>query len=671
MLYKSAYDQAMREYEAGAITDKERQKRIAQLQKDIRDERKEIARLERGQLTENERRERMRKREELRLGTKTVRTPTGATAGTAGTTEVVDDGIPTINEFQDKLQKEESKLRQDKVRASNEVRKFTSGNEGKEFKRALQKKNSGGVLVGRNKAVYDANIEGYEKAVADEQKTQTALTAKQTQIQKVNGLDNQEQFEEYYRTDILRGADPSQTKRGRGRDGAKGSVTSKQLAKGTDVSLPDVDYSQLIEEREGRIGDIERQILELESEPTEPRINVLDRTSEITRDRYGLGQPRRRLFGRRAEMEALDMEPEVEEEAVEEVEVDPVAQEMSKGEVLDREVQAPTEQRYTVQEGDTLGSVAEKYYGDPKRYTDIAKASGIQDPNRIEVGQELTVPLDAPEMVTEPVVDEVVDEVVEEQPIAPIQPKPARTEIGDKLRQSEQERQAREEEMPTVREPERSPFQEASPEDLMKVTGDLRKELDKRDSSTSPAPAPIPSIRKLGTIRPFDEAMGTKPRQPRRPLPPIQQVRAAFDPVRNLDRKAKQRVGFQLLQQAKQAFGVSSPEYKKAKQQILSELGKSINPKKAKQMKLVKNLQETAPSQYAKLGDDIRGLSEESKRMVIQLFPVNDDTKVDEIEGLYKNAQQQLRLSIPDRKQKKKALDMLDLMYMAVISDKR
>ena len=57
--------------------------------------------------------------------------------------------------------------------------------------------------------------------------------------------------------------------------------------------------------------------------------------------------------------------------------------------------------------------------------------------------------------------------------------------------------------------------------------------------------------------------------------------------------------------------------------------------------------------------------------MVVQLFPVNDETKLDEIERLYKNAQQQLKLSVVDKSQKKKALDMLDLMYMAVISDKR
>ena len=43
MLYKSAYDQALREYNAGIISNKERQRRVEQLQQDIRQERKEIA----------------------------------------------------------------------------------------------------------------------------------------------------------------------------------------------------------------------------------------------------------------------------------------------------------------------------------------------------------------------------------------------------------------------------------------------------------------------------------------------------------------------------------------------------------------------------------------------------------------------------------------------------
>ncbi len=637
MLYKSAYDQAMREYEAGSITDKERQKRIDQLRKDIRQERTEIARLERGELTENQLRERQRQRQEAQLGTQRITTRDGS-----GRAERTDSGIPTIADYQDDLVKKESKARADKVKASGEVAKLEKD---PNFARALRDKGQGKVLIGRNKAAYDAKINQYNKAKKDEERAQSNLEAVQEEQDDVDLFPSQQDFEEYYRTQVLRGADPSTTTGGGG--GGRGQTITQQVRKG-EVPLSDVDYSELIKERQGRIGDIEQQILELEMEPQEERINVLDRAEEISRERYGLGQPRRRLFGRRAEMEALGMEPE-EEPQVEEVEPDPVSEMMAEGQAVARPITAPTAQRYTVQEGDTLGSVAQQYYGDPKRFTDIAQASGIQDPNRIEVGQELIIPQDQPQMPSAPAEEPMMEEVVEEQAIAPIQPKPAPTEIGNALRQVEIDRQAQEE---------------------MRANQQLPAETP---PSLAPAPTPtgMPSIRKLGPIKSYREAMGDKQLQRRRPLPPLQQIRAAFDPVRNLDRRDKQQVGMRLLEQAKQAYGVSSPEYQKAKAQVLSELGKALDPKKAKQMKVVKNLQDNAPSQYSRLGDDIRGLSEDSKRIVVQLFPVSDDTKLDEIERLYKNAQQQLRLSISDKSQKKKALDMLDLMYMAVVSDKR
>jgi len=295
-----------------------------------------------------------------------------------------------------------------------------------------------------------------------------------------------------------------------------------------------------------------------------------------------------------------------------------------------------------------LAGIAQQAYNGPNRYMEIARASGITDPNLIEVGQRIIIPHKQPVVPSGPAEEPMMEEVVEEQAIAPIQPKPAPTEIGDALRQVEIDRQAQEE---------------------MRANQQLPAETP---PSLAPAPTPtgMPSIRKLGPIKSYKEAMGDKQLQRRRPLPPLQQIRAAFDPVRNLDRRDKQQVGMRLLEQAKQAYGVSSPEYQKAKAQVLSELGKALDPKKAKQMKQVKSLQDNQPGQYYRLGDDIRGLNQDTKDLVASLFYVNDDTKLDEIERLYKNAQQQLRLSISDKSQKKKALDMLDLMYMAVVSDR-
>lgn len=47
---------------------------------------------------------------------------------------------------------------------------------------------------------------------------------------------------------------------------------------------------------------------------------------------------------------------------------------------------------YTVKQGDTLFLIAEKYYGDGYKYTEIAKQNNLSDINKIEVGQVLQMP---------------------------------------------------------------------------------------------------------------------------------------------------------------------------------------------------------------------------------------------------------------------------------------
>lgn len=49
---------------------------------------------------------------------------------------------------------------------------------------------------------------------------------------------------------------------------------------------------------------------------------------------------------------------------------------------------------YTVESGDTLSHIALNYYGDAGRssYMKIAEANGIDDPNKIQVGQKLKIP---------------------------------------------------------------------------------------------------------------------------------------------------------------------------------------------------------------------------------------------------------------------------------------
>lgn len=48
--------------------------------------------------------------------------------------------------------------------------------------------------------------------------------------------------------------------------------------------------------------------------------------------------------------------------------------------------------KYTVKEGDTLFGVAEKYYSDGYKFTEIAKANNLTNVDQIEAGQTLEIP---------------------------------------------------------------------------------------------------------------------------------------------------------------------------------------------------------------------------------------------------------------------------------------
>ena len=50
------------------------------------------------------------------------------------------------------------------------------------------------------------------------------------------------------------------------------------------------------------------------------------------------------------------------------------------------------EQSYTLVAGDNLSKVSKLFYGSPNHYAKIAQASGIDNPDHIKVGEEVTVP---------------------------------------------------------------------------------------------------------------------------------------------------------------------------------------------------------------------------------------------------------------------------------------
>jgi nucleoid-associated protein YgaU len=50
-------------------------------------------------------------------------------------------------------------------------------------------------------------------------------------------------------------------------------------------------------------------------------------------------------------------------------------------------------QSYSVKSGDTLSKISNRFYGSPNHYSNIAAASNISDPNKIQVGQQITIPV--------------------------------------------------------------------------------------------------------------------------------------------------------------------------------------------------------------------------------------------------------------------------------------
>ena len=53
----------------------------------------------------------------------------------------------------------------------------------------------------------------------------------------------------------------------------------------------------------------------------------------------------------------------------------------------------PGDQIYTVQPGDNLSKVSKYFYGNANKYMDIAKANGLDNPDKIKAGQKLTIPV--------------------------------------------------------------------------------------------------------------------------------------------------------------------------------------------------------------------------------------------------------------------------------------
>ena len=49
-------------------------------------------------------------------------------------------------------------------------------------------------------------------------------------------------------------------------------------------------------------------------------------------------------------------------------------------------------QQYTVQSGDTLYSLAQRFYGDGNQWQKIAQTNNIADPSQLQAGVTITIP---------------------------------------------------------------------------------------------------------------------------------------------------------------------------------------------------------------------------------------------------------------------------------------
>ena len=79
--------------------------------------------------------------------------------------------------------------------------------------------------------------------------------------------------------------------------------------------------------------------------------------------------------------------------------------------------------KYTVKEGDTLFTIAEKYYKDGYQFTEIAKVNSVGDANAITVGQVLEIPKLAEAVTPSP--------TASSSPVAEAQPQPSVTPAAE------------------------------------------------------------------------------------------------------------------------------------------------------------------------------------------------------------------------------------------------
>jgi len=562
MLFQEAQKQALREAQLEEA-DFQTQARIVQeqrkaLQREIDFNRKVITDLQAKQLTENARRERDNQREANKgvLASQRASSSGGGGGGRVPIQKTPNKG--DVTDYYRRLIQDEQKI-VDSIKT--EIFRLEKAKDGK---------------TRREKQAYDKQLEplydNLRNAESDRDRLKTDLD---DLIEKYGS----EEFNQKYRE--LFGVKTG----GQTRPSAPKQTTQQTDAASAEIQqLEPISYD--VSPYESEIDRLTTKLEALEM-PTRREQDVIQRQSEIYQEKFGRGRGAQPV-DRQVEMDVLGVQPEP-EPIVEEPQPEPtpIVEEVQPEPV----VEEPQPRQYTVQRGDTLGEISQEMYGTPSRYMDIAEASGIQDPDVIREGQELTVP-----------------------------PSPT----------------------PTL--------------------SDNREALN-RIRALRMRPERLANIGRRMSI---EDMMVQEPT-----VQEVPSIKQKFESVANQHPNQKKLLAINLLQQYAQEMGVSSPEYAKVKVQVLQQLQRSLDPKKARNLKKVRKNQDESPGNYYNLGSMVSGVNEDSRRLVASLFPVSDDTRADEIERLYKNAQQQIKLSVQNKSQKRKALELLDLQYLAVLEDKR
>jgi len=685
MLYQSAYDQAMREYNQGLITEKERQAKMAQIQKQIDAERGAIDKLKLKQLDINQARElenqRMKAKESL---TTVTRGSTGGTGGTRG------QKIPSKNEYLSDLRKESRDINTDTVR----LQRLATGLQTEITKLQAMAGSGNFPYLEGAAGEQEQQYNNYVQQLQDNRTRQGKITE---ELNKVAPMDPNV-YLEHYKTNV---GLPIQVG---GTSGGGGKRTTSQYYRTPVDELGSVSLDPQVAAKEQRIRELQE---EMQALGVTPDVDVIDRTREIYAEKFGQ-PPRRRLrdrFGRRQPVE----QPVV-EQAVEETVEAPVQQnDMSRfqqpdltSQIANRRLQDLTAQdmpeesvqatrqatrqaRVRDPEQDFMDQVAAYEAGEDLEFQPSpVERVDLPTTDLEQITGQYTQPLGTAERYDEPRQETVVSspmtramdrmearrrgedfrfepstpEVTDEFPFQPSTPEvvdpfpfqPSTPEVVDPF-----------------------PFQPSTVETVTQEQFDqpptfevedprIQPEVTEPRLSPTPTPIPMGQVRKLGRIPLMGET---------RTLIETDPIVSAFDKVKNLSNEEKQMTGLRLLEQAKEAYGVTSKEYLKTKSKILDHMMKVIDPAKARRIKKARQLQKDMPGKINEYGNHIRGLTDETKRMVVSLFPVDDDTKIADVESYYKNAQREIKIAITNRPQQKKALEMLDLMYLSVIEQRR